>query len=94
MTQYNIEITKRAKKQIKNLPPDIRQEVIDSIDALVYDPKPMGCEKLKANWCDLYRIVVGVYRVVYSIDDAYRSVIVVRVKHRREVYRNLAALFR
>jgi mRNA interferase RelE/StbE len=61
------------------------ERVLDEIDQLGNDPRPPGCRKLAGE--DLFRIRVGDYRVVYSIDDDARHVIIVRTGHRREVYR-------
>jgi mRNA interferase RelE/StbE len=56
------------------------------IQALSTDPRPPGCEKLSGH-PDRYRVRQGDYRVVYSVDDVERVVLVVKVGHRREVYR-------
>lgn len=56
------------------------------ITALEQDPRPSGCKKLRGA-TNTYRIRSGDYRVVYTIEDAELLVLVVRVGHRREVYR-------
>ena len=58
---------------------------MDRIASLARDPRPAGAEKLVGG--DRYRIRRGPYRVVYAIDDAERRVLIVKVGHRREVYR-------
>jgi mRNA interferase RelE/StbE len=63
----------------------MRDRVRAAIDGLGGDPRPVGCAKLAGR--DDFRIRVGDYRVVYSVDDAERLVIVARIAHRREVYR-------
>jgi mRNA interferase RelE/StbE len=63
-----------------------RQRVVAKIRSLGDDPRPSGCEKL-AGQEYRYRIRSGPYRVIYSISDAELLVVVVRVGHRREVYR-------
>jgi mRNA interferase RelE/StbE len=56
------------------------------IRALADDPRPPGCEKLSG--LEQYRVRQGVYRIVYEIADKRLLVVVVRVGHRREVYRS------
>lgn len=58
---------------------------MDRIAALADDPRPHGCEKLSA--LERYRIRVGDYRIVYAVEDAELVVWVVRIGHRRDVYR-------
>jgi mRNA interferase RelE/StbE len=58
---------------------------VTRVEALEADPRPSGCKKLTNS--ELWRIRVGDYRVVYSIEDAKLVVLVVRVGHRREIYR-------
>jgi mRNA interferase RelE/StbE len=63
----------------------VRKRVAARIDALCEEPRPSGCKKLAGS--DYWRIRIGDYRVLYSIEDAKLTVLVVRVGHRREVYR-------
>jgi mRNA interferase RelE/StbE len=63
-----------------------RQRIVTRIRSLARDPRPFGVEKLSGKG-GLYRIRVGRYRVVYSVGDAGRVVLVVRVGHRKDVYR-------
>jgi mRNA interferase RelE/StbE len=82
---YRIEVRESAAKEIRALPTDVKQRVIKTIDSLSRDPRPRGSLKLKGS-ANLYRVRVGVYRVVYSIDDASRLIVITRARHRREVY--------
>ena len=59
--------------------------VLARIEALQDDPRPPGCEKLSG--LERYRIRQGVYRILYEIADEVLTVVVVKVGHRREVYR-------
>jgi mRNA interferase RelE/StbE len=63
-----------------------RRRIVARIGELAEQPRPAGCEKL-AGRDDCYRIRAGDYRVVYSIDDARRLIVVLKIGHRREVYR-------
>ncbi len=82
---YQVEVRESAAKEIRSLPSDVKQRVMKSISALSTAPRPRGSLKLKGSG-SLYRIRVGVYRVVYDIDDASHLIGVTRVRHRREVY--------
>jgi mRNA interferase RelE/StbE len=62
------------------------QRIVVRILALADMPRPPGCEKL-AGKANRYRVRVGSYRIVYSIDEEDKSITVVRVGHRKEVYR-------
>ena len=66
-----------------------RRRIVARIQALAEDPRPSGCEKLSGE-ADRYRVRVGRYRVVYSVGDAELTVVVVRVGHRKDVYRSPA----
>ena len=85
MAGYSVLIKRSAEKEVARLPPDARQRVVRRIRALAQDPRPQGCEKLSAR--DSYRLRIGSYRIVYTIEDRQLVVQVVRVAHRREVYR-------
>ena len=63
-----------------------RAGVLRSIDALVSNPRPVGCRKLYGSE-NAYRIRIGDYRVIYTVDDDVLVVAIERVRHRREVYR-------
>lgn len=85
MASYELRIRRSAEKEIRKLPGEVRQRVVDGIRALADEPRPHRCEKLTAQ--DAWRIRVGTYRVVYTIDDQAVVIEVVRVAHRREAYR-------
>jgi mRNA interferase RelE/StbE len=83
---YTVEVLRRAQGSIAGLPASVAVRARAAIAALSHDPRPPGCKKLKAE-TQLWRIRVGEYRVVYTINDTARVVTVVKVGHRREVYR-------
>ena len=87
MASYKILIKPSAAKEIEAAPKKDRQRIVKHIQGLSYDPRPTGCEKLSGK--DKYRVRQGRYRIVYSISDVERTVVVVKVGHRREVYRQL-----
>lgn len=85
MASYSIELTRSAAKEIERLPLKDRRRIVDRIAALAEDPRPAGAERLSGD--DKYRIRQGDYRILYEIIDHELIVTVVRVGHRREVYR-------
>ncbi|HEY5468177.1 MAG TPA: type II toxin-antitoxin system RelE/ParE family toxin [Coriobacteriia bacterium] len=85
MASYSVFLVPAAQKQIEDLEKRDRLRVLEAVGALAEEPRPRGCEKLST--LEKYRIRVGTYRVVYTIDDAVVRVVVVRVGRRRDVYR-------
>jgi mRNA interferase RelE/StbE len=82
---YRLEVKRTAAKEIGDLPKADCRRVIAKIQLLARDPRPHGCEKLSG--AEKYRIRQGDYRILYEIDDSTRSVTIVKVGNRREVYR-------
>ena len=85
MASYSVQIKRSAAKELERLPNKARRQIVKRIQELADDPRPPGSEKLTGD--DLYRLRQGDYRVVYAIEDAVLTVLVIRVRHRREVYR-------
>lgn len=85
MEKYRIEIKKSAAKEIENLPAVYLKPILERITLLSRNPRPQGCEKLTAD--EKYRIRQGPYRIVYLIEDKLLTIYVVKVGHRRDVYR-------
>lgn len=87
MARYRVLIKPSAAKEIEAVDQKKdRQRIVAGIRSLADDPLPPGCEKL-AGEDDRYRIRVGRYRVIYSVGDAQLVVFVVRVGHRKDIYR-------
>lgn len=84
---YRIEIQRSAEKELAALSSTLQARIFKAIDGLVTEPRPNGCKKLSGGK-NAYRIRVGEYRIVYEIYDGVLVVIVIRVAHRREVYRD------
>lgn len=83
---YRIEFKPSAAKAFGKLPRDVQKRIGESVSDLAENPRPPGAEKMKGE-DDLYRVRSGDYRVVYKVSDEVLLVLVVRVGHRREVYR-------
>jgi mRNA interferase RelE/StbE len=83
---YQIEFSRQADRQFRNLPSQIQQRLKSRIDSLAATPRPHGSEKLSGA-DQLYRIRVGDYRIVYAVEDDRLLILVVKVGHCREVYR-------
>jgi mRNA interferase RelE/StbE len=83
---YSLLIKRSAEKELKKLPAGDLRRVVDCIHDLAQQPRPSGCEKLSGE-AERYRVRQGDYRIVYGIDDAARLIEVVKIGHRREVYR-------
>ncbi|MBI1870171.1 MAG: type II toxin-antitoxin system RelE/ParE family toxin [Chlamydiae bacterium] len=84
---YSIIISPRARRDLKSIPPNFIEEIDLKIKSLSTVQRPHRCEKIKGD--DLFRVRDGDYRIVYHIDDKARTITVVHVGHRREVYKNL-----
>jgi len=84
--KYKVSIKRSAVKEIEAIPQKKeRQRIIRRIGQLASDPRPPGSRKLSGH--DKYRIRQGAYRIVYSIEDSELIVMVVKVGHRKDVYR-------
>jgi mRNA interferase RelE/StbE len=85
VASYSILITRSAAKELEAVPAKDRKRVVTRIRLLADDPRPAGAEKLSGE--DKYRVRQGNYRILYEIVDETLVVTVVRIGHRREVYR-------
>lgn len=85
MVAYSIFFRESVRKDIAAIPAKDLQRIMERIGLLADNPRPPGSEKLSGQ--ERYRIRQGVYRIVYSIQDHELTVWVVKIGHRREVYR-------
>jgi len=86
MAEYSIEVSATAERQIKKLTKRDQHRVINVIKQLGLEPRPRGCRKLRA-YDDIYRVRTGVFRILYSVEDDRLLVLVLKVGHRKGVYR-------
>jgi mRNA interferase RelE/StbE len=88
MADYSISFARSARKELEHLPGDVVERILAKIEMLAENPRPVGVIKLHGQK-NLWRMRVGDYRVVYSIDDFSKAVDVSVIRHRRDVYRDL-----
>jgi len=86
MATYRIEVSTTAERQIRRLPRTDQVRVIRVIQALSTDPRPPGCRKL-SGYDDVFRVRIGRYRALYSIEDRRLVIIVLKVGDRKDIYR-------
>ena len=86
MAEYSIEVSATAERQIKKLTKRDQHRVINVIKQLGAEPRPRGCRKLRA-YDDIYRVRTGVFRILYSVEDDRLLVLVLKVGHRKGIYR-------
>ena len=85
MANYKLQIKPSAVKELESLPAKDRQRIATRIRGLATNPRPSGSEKLSGH--ELYRVRQGNYRILYSVEDASGYLVVVKIGHRRDVYR-------
>ena len=85
MAGYEILFKESVWKDLKGIPKKDLKRILARIEALGDDPHPIGCEKLTGH--ELYRVRQGNYRILYSIQDNELTIWIVKVGHRKEVYR-------
>ena len=83
---YQIFISNSAEKDLEKLPLVAMKRIESAIDNLAEIPRPLGCKKLKGTNENIWRIRVGDYRVIYSIEDKIQIIDIRRVRHRKDVY--------
>lgn len=84
---YEVGFKPAALRQLRKLNEDVQRLILADVESLADNPRPDGCKKLKSE-TDLYRIrVANTYRIVYEIQDKQLLITVVKIGHRRDVYR-------
>jgi mRNA interferase RelE/StbE len=82
---YAVDIHAPAKKSLCRLPENIQTRIARALLALAGNPRPAGVVKLSGR--EAWRIRIGDYRVIYTIDDAKKKAVIYAIGHRREIYR-------
>ena len=85
MAQYNLKFHRDFEKELKSIPKKDVGRILAAVDELRTNPTPQGSTKLAGS--DAYRIRIGSYRVIYTINDGEHVIFVLKVAHRKDVYR-------
>jgi len=85
MARYRLTFKRSVAKDLRDLPKRDVTRILKCFRALAEDPRPPDCEKLSGQ--ERYRVLQGVYRILYEIQDDLLEILVVKVGHRRDVYR-------
>ena len=86
MPEYRITFARSAGKELQKLDPPIARRIFKAIEKLAAYPRPTGCVKLTGSQNE-WRIRIGDWRVIYTIDDAARAVDIAAIRHRSDAYR-------
>jgi mRNA interferase RelE/StbE len=84
--KYRVEVSAHARKQLQRLPKSEQKKILDKLTALSEEPRPFGYKKL-FYYTDFFRVRVGNYRIIYTIEDQQLVVAVVEVTNRRDAYK-------
>jgi mRNA interferase RelE/StbE len=83
---YKITIKKSAYKELQQISSPYNKKIVEAIDALADNPRPVGVKKLRGE--EAYRIRVADYRVIYTVEDIIQIIEVQRIRHRRDAYKS------
>jgi mRNA interferase RelE/StbE len=86
MARLEIEITRSAEKRLRTLPRDDQDRLAKAMLALAEEPRPRGSRKL-SGYDDVFRVRVGSYRILYSLEQRRLVILILKIGHRRDVYR-------
>ena len=85
MAEYKVYFRESVEKDFRAIPKKDVRKILHCIESLAVEPRPLGCEKLTGQ--EGYRVRQGPYRIVYSVQDKESTVWIVKVGHRKDVYR-------
>jgi mRNA interferase RelE/StbE len=89
---YKIVVTESATKELKRIPVKMQDRIFEKIEDLAREPKPYGHKKLKnfdmpgSDQDDYYRIRVGDYRIIYTIENEQITIFIMKIAHRKDIY--------
>ncbi len=81
---YSIDFSRKAQKNLDKLSDSIANPILDAIENLAQNPRPIGCKKLKGR--KGYRIRVGDYRIIYEIFDSILLIDIINLGNRKDIY--------
>ena len=85
MAEYKVYFRESVEKDFRAIPKKDVRKILHRIESLAVEPRPLGCEKLTGQ--ERYRVRQGPYRIVYSVQDKESTVWIVKVGHRKDIYR-------
>ena len=86
MGRFRIQVSGMAERQLKKLSSEARDRVVRAVRALADDPVPRGSRRL-TGYDDVFRVRIGPYRVLYSVAASTLTILVLKIGHRRDIYR-------
>jgi len=86
MKTYRVEVSATAERQLQKLGRADQRRLLAAMKALALQPKPRGSRKMES-YDDIYRIRIGVFRIIYSVEDEALFILVLKIGHRKSVYR-------
>ena len=86
MEKYEIIFAKSALKELLKITTTDVKHIVEKIDLLAYEPRPIGAIKLKGSKTPLWRIRAGNFRIIYSIEDYIRIVEILSIGDRKDIY--------
>jgi mRNA interferase RelE/StbE len=86
VSDYVVSLCRSAQKELDALSEELISRILAKIEELAVEPRPDGCKKLKGQK-RLWRVRVGDYRIIYSVDDDSRNVEISTIRHRSQAYR-------
>jgi len=86
VADYKLSVARSARKELQAMDRVVAMRIISRLESLAQDPRSAGCAKLEGA-ADLWRVRVGDYRIIYTVDDRARTVDVSVVRHRRDAHR-------
>ncbi len=86
MAEYSIKFARSARKELEVLDAAIVNRIFPKIESLSGNPRPHNCVKLKGGK-NLWRVRIGVYRIIYNINDDKKLVDIIAIRHRKDAYR-------
>ena len=79
-------IPKRVDRELADAPPTVHDHLQETLAQLQHEPRPSGCKKLKGK-VQCWRVRVGAYRILYDILDRQRTIVILKIGPRKDVYR-------
>ena len=85
---FEIQLSKEASDFLRSQSKKIARQIVRKLESLANEPRPANCVRLKGN-SDFYRIRSGDYRIIYAIKDQQVLVLILKIGHRKDVYKRL-----